>query len=77
MRCVCGNVLEQRPFEVRVSPCRCTEPGPGRRTVPRESFLNENEVTPTQYAQRKRLGLPVVTEIEKSAIRDARHGGER
>jgi hypothetical protein len=68
--CVCGNSLRPTEVKITVSPCKCRKPGPGRRTVLREFVLDENRVTPTQYAERKRLGLPVITEIEKSVCRE-------
>jgi len=68
LHCVCGNVLEKRPFRAVISPCRCATPGPGRSTAARESFLDH--ISERQYRERTRLGLPVVTEIEKSHFRD-------
>jgi hypothetical protein len=67
--CVCGNVIgPDRGYRMTCSPCQCKKPGEGRSTILRESFLDD--ISPQQYAQRKRLGLPIVAEIEKSHIRE-------
>ena len=67
--CVCGNVLDsEKAIVVRVSPCRCVRRGGGRR----QSGVSvlPGWVGEEQYTERKRLGLPVVTDIERGA--DAR-----
>lgn len=71
-RCCCGNVLRESRSRIRVSPCRCAKPAPGPRrfvgptTLPDGSF----GVTKRQYEQRTRLGLPPITEIERSFARE-------
>lgn len=70
-RCCCGNELAGDPgFLVTHSPCRCKRPGPGRSAILRESFLDD--ITPNQYAERMRAGLPIVAEIEKSVLKEIR-----
>lgn len=71
--CSCGNRLEERPFRIVVSPCRCHLPGHGRSVAALpESFLDDAFVNETQYRERKRLGLPIATEVEKSLYRSLR-----
>lgn len=69
--CICGNKLGEREYTLRVSPCRCASPGLGPR-VARAFEEVPDYVSPQQYAERKRLGLPVVTDIERSAFGDRR-----
>lgn len=69
--CVCGNRLEEKSFLVRVSPCKCASPGEGRSTITREDFLDV--ISPRQYAERTKLGLPPITEVEKSVFRAGKH----
>ena len=67
--CICGNQIgPDRGYRMTTSPCRCDKPGPGRSIASRESFLDD--ISPQQYAERTRLGLPVVTEIEKHHFRE-------
>ena len=66
--CVCGNVLRDLPYTVRISPCRCVEPGAG------PSHLNVNwpvpeGMTETHYNERKRTGLPLITPLEHIQFR--------
>lgn len=66
--CCCGNELEPNPsYRVRHSPCRCAKPHSGQRTlIPRNL---PDFVTERQMKDRKRLGLPVVTDIEWASER--------
>lgn len=69
--CVCGNEIGSDPgFRVTYSPCRCDAPGPYRTTLGRESILDD--ITATQYAERKRTGLPLVTDSERSVLKEIR-----
>ena len=64
-RCICGNRLGDRPrgFTVRQSPGSCEHPGPGKRTASQTDL--PFWVTKKQYEDRKRLGLPIVTPLER------------
>ena len=60
--CCCGNTLDAgKQTRIKVYPCRCSEPGVKRTT----------RGTPTpgvpkgQKAEREKLGLPVLTDIER------------
>ena len=56
-----------------MSPCRCEEPGPGRRRqIPLEML--GDYVYEQQYDDRRRLGLPIETDTEKG-IRKRWHSG--
>ena len=63
--CCCGNVLRSDlAFTMRSSPCRCAEPGDGRRVRPTRwmsSYVGEE-----QYNERRAAGLPVETGSEKA-----------
>jgi len=63
--CCCSNELDAAPsgLRVRMSPCRCKKPGPGKRTL-RQPGLPQY-VFENQYNERTRLGLPLETDIEK------------
>jgi hypothetical protein len=63
--CCCGNALRETSVKIVVSPCRCDEPGPGQRTQPVRWL--PDDVPKRQYEQRKRVGLPVLTDAEKAA----------
>lgn len=65
--CICGNRWE-KPEGIRVNRrvCRCDTPGPGKRAGG-VSRLPDG-VTKEQYEERTRLGLPVVTDIERAAM---------
>ena len=65
--CCCGNVLERDlPYRSVKSPCLCEAVGPrgrsGRRNEPQLGWVTEE-----QRQERRRLGLPEVTDIEKGA----------
>lgn len=62
--CCCGNTLRETSVRIVVSPCRCETPGPGQRQRPRW-FIPE-ALPEKQYEERKRLGLPLMDEIEKA-----------
>lgn len=73
VRCVCGKILETcrcQGVKVKItqSPCRCARPDSGPRTLRRQNPL-DGVFSETQYNERKRLGLPLATDIEKSASR--------
>jgi hypothetical protein len=72
--CVCGNTLREASeyaFRVVRSPCRCAVPGPSRRTtLEREPSLEH--VSRRQYHERKRLGLPLLTPLERDALKKHR-----
>ena len=71
LRCVCGNRLESRPYRVVVSPCKCVQPGPGRSTLHHEDLLYDDQfVSEKQVRERRRLGLPAITDLEKSFYRE-------
>jgi hypothetical protein len=64
-RCCCGIELRSNTtVEIIRKPCQCKSPGPGRRQG-KCSDLPDDIVTPRQYEQRKRLGLPVLAPSEK------------
>ncbi len=64
-QCVCGNELESTPaYKLRVSPCRCEAPGPGARTLQTGLPWHLFE---KQYEERRRLGLPLLTDTERAA----------
>jgi len=64
--CVCGNFLRETTYKMRESPCRCDEPGPG------SSFLRQPaiRVTEAQYNERRKHGLPIQLDCEKSLDHD-------
>lgn len=65
-RCVCGNETSPEPdFKVTHSPCRCETPGSGRRTLGAQGM--PRYVSKQQFEERRRLGLPVVTDIERGS----------
>jgi len=67
VECCCGNELEAgRGYRVRMSPCRCVEVGPLGRSG-RRGGANLEWVTEGQREERRRLGLPEVTDIEVGA----------
>jgi hypothetical protein len=63
--CCCGNVLRDTFIRIVVSPCKCPEPGPGPSTHSIEWL--PDDVPRKQYEERKRIGLPVLTDAEKAA----------
>ena len=64
-RCCCGNTLRSNTtVEIIRKPCQCKEPGPGRRQT-KCMDLPDDIVTPRQYEQRTRLGLPVIAPSER------------
>ena len=65
--CCCGNVTDVGVEYVRrVSPCRCAEPGVEGR-VTRERVGLPDWVSEKHYEQRKRTGLPMLTDVERAA----------
>ena len=50
-----------------VSPCRCAEPGPHKRTLEHRTL--PGVFSKKQYEQRVSLGLPPSTDIERSVQR--------
>jgi hypothetical protein len=63
--CVCGNVLDaQLEYRCTRSPCRCAVPGRGPGQLRCHDL--PSWVLRKQYDERKRLGLPVVTPIERT-----------
>lgn len=70
--CCCGNPLGPSAYRVVTSPCRCEAPGRGRSTLTGAGSLPDGPfgVGPEQYRQRTRLGLPPVTEVERSYHRE-------
>ena len=67
-QCVCGNT-ESLPegFTMRLLICRCNKPGPGKRAGGRATEVPDR-VPRAQVEERRRVGLPVMTDIEKSAF---------
>ena len=64
--CVCGNHLSDKPtVKSTMSPCKCDAPGPGRTVLVARHGIPEF-CFERQYEQRTRLGLPLMTDIEKS-----------
>ena len=63
--CCCGNTLRNKPedFQLTMSPCQCDKPSGPRRSL--RAGL-PNHVFAKQYAERKRLGLPLETDIERA-----------
>ena len=74
--CVCGNTLSQcrcpdpGKLKIRRSPCRCEEPGPGHTTAP-GPWLPQ-ALTEQHVSERRKLGLPMLTDIEKHAFKKTR-----
>ena len=66
--CVCGNVLRELPYTVRISPCRCEEPGAGPSHLSIEWPVPEG-MTELHYDQRKANDLPLETAHERAAFR--------
>jgi hypothetical protein len=64
--CCCGNQRNEKPegFKVNTSPCHCTLPAGVRRKLAAGLPWHVFE---QQYNERKRLGLPILTDIEKGA----------
>ena len=61
-KCCCGNVLDaQTETRIKVYPCRCSQPGVEHTS--RGTKLPD--VPRGQKEERERLGLPVLTDIEK------------
>ena len=69
--CVCGNRLGESRVTIRRSPCRCDVPGPGP-SVSFQVVALPDTVLRKQYDERKRLGLPVVAQIEEPIHRPRR-----
>jgi len=70
--CCCGNITrDDARCEVRLRVCRCEHPGPGRRAGD-TPFDVLSEIPESQYIERKRLGLPVVGELEAAILRGGR-----
>jgi hypothetical protein len=68
-RCCCGNELRSTPVQITVSPCCCEEPGKGRsflRVVP----AIPQGITRQHYTERKKLGLPLMTDAERTQFVD-------
>ena len=63
--CCCGNDLSKTPvdFKVTMSPCQCDKPSGPRRSL--RAGL-PSYVFAKQYAERKRLGLPLETDVERA-----------
>jgi hypothetical protein len=70
-RCVCGNELgRDRACPVTRSPCRCETPGPGPSVLNRQlSAVSLEHVSRRQYHERRRLGLPLLSPLERSVLR--------
>jgi len=69
--CKCGNTLSKLPaVRVVMHPCRCgAKRGKAHYTTPMPfEYLKAG---PAQYAERKKLGLPVMTEFEIHGSRDS------
>jgi hypothetical protein len=65
--CCCGNVTDASVEYVRrVSPCRCKKPGTGG-CVTKNLYGLPDWVSEKHYQQRKRTGLPMITDIEQAA----------
>ncbi len=72
--CICGNELSQKPkFKFTIQPCRCDAPGPGRRQGRVLDGIHEF-CGKKQYQDRKRLGLPLMTDTELG-VRSRWHSG--
>lgn len=64
--CCCGNVLRiGARIPIRTSPCRCQKPGPGPTT--RAAGWLPDDVPRHQFEERRRVGLPVLTDVERAA----------
>lgn len=63
--CRCGNTLGESNFRITVHPCRCDDPGPDRKAPPNLDLLSN--VPERQYNQRKKVGLPLQTDVERAA----------
>jgi len=66
--CACGNILRECPVTIRVHPCRCEKPGNGKRRAPIWGI--PDDLPRKQYEERKRLNLPVLTDMERSGFRE-------
>jgi len=66
--CCCGNKLRDCRVTIRISPCACAEPGPGSRTL-EGLVLIPTGVTRSQYNERKRLAMPLLTPLEEGMFR--------
>jgi hypothetical protein len=65
--CCCGNVLRTGTrCRIIIHPCQCEKPGPAKRRPP--MTMLPKQVTEEVYEQRKRLGLPIMTESERAAF---------
>ncbi len=63
--CCCSNVLrEGLSFRMVSSPCRCPEPGDGKRCGVVKHGIPDG-VFSRQWNQRRKLGLPIETGSEK------------
>lgn len=63
--CICGNTLDEKSkVRVRVSPCRCEQPGAGSRVAATPgslpTFMHDDAVQ-----QRRKVGLPDCTDYER------------
>ncbi len=67
--CKCNNQLSETPktFRVVQHPCKCDEPGPRSSWNHAPNLDPLDDVLPRQYEQRKRLNLPIQTDIERSS----------
>lgn len=72
MVCSCGNLLDPTvKSRMNVSPCRCDKPGSGHRVVgPTDLPDGPFGVSRDQYEERARLGLPPITEYERSFYKE-------
>jgi hypothetical protein len=63
--CCCGNVTRPEvEVVIRLLVCRCAAPGRGKRQGRRKADIER--VQEKQWHERKRLGLPVMTDVEKA-----------
>lgn len=65
--CSCGNVLDERKeITIIIRVCRCETPGPGR-TEQRQRVPPVDLKQPSD-PNRRRLGLPALTPLERGVI---------
>jgi hypothetical protein len=64
--CCCGNPLRESPVKITVHPCKCAV-RMYKGHIKRLDLSPLAHVSPTQYAERKRLGLPLLGDFEKHA----------
>jgi len=63
--CICGNELAESKIPIRITPCRCDVPGPGRRQG--HDMTAISHCPDHQGRLRRERGQPTWTDTERGA----------